>query len=231
MHGVEGQRAYYRAALETLRFVESRRNTRRRFGAEADALWSSFKGDLGTSARIDLMLRDADAEWPGAFGARSVYAIGAVAEDEPFGASWEPLDDVDAEELWRGLAAERVPDTVTTAIEAIASAWGLSLADVDVPPVGPTDSYIVAGPSAVAALIAGFAAGQDLDWSKQVTVIATPPGHRHLAAAGAALVNAAGATVLLTSTDEPAERPHGQSVISDDAAPEDRERAQMLAQG
>lgn len=38
--------SYYRAALTALRFVEARRPTGRRFGAEADALWASFAGGL-----------------------------------------------------------------------------------------------------------------------------------------------------------------------------------------
>ncbi len=58
--------AYCRAALESLLFVEALRPTRRRAGADADATWASFRGDLTTADRIDLLLRDADAEWPGA---------------------------------------------------------------------------------------------------------------------------------------------------------------------
>lgn len=74
-------RAYYRGALTGLRHVEARQPTGRRFGAEADARWASFRGDLTTADRIDLLIRDADAQWPGAFGARSVFARRAVAED------------------------------------------------------------------------------------------------------------------------------------------------------
>lgn len=85
-----------------LRFVESRRATKRRFGPDADATWTAFRDDFGTSARIDLLLRDADTQWPGAFGARSVYGLAAVAEDEAFGAAWMPLDDVDAEDCGGG---------------------------------------------------------------------------------------------------------------------------------
>jgi len=76
--------------LAALRFVQTRRPTKCRFGAEADATWADFRGDLGGAARIDLLLRDADAQWPGAFGARSVYDLAAVAADEAFGATWEP---------------------------------------------------------------------------------------------------------------------------------------------
>ena len=78
MGSAEGQSRYYEAALCALRFVEARRATRRRFGPEADATSTAFRGDFGTSARIDLLLRNADAQWPGAFGARSVYGLASL---------------------------------------------------------------------------------------------------------------------------------------------------------
>lgn len=227
MRGAEGQGAYYRAALQALRFVESRRATGRRFGAEADALWSSFRGDLGTSARIDVLLRDADTEWPGAFGARSVYDLGGVAEDEAFGAAWQPLDDVDAEALWRELRDQEPPSTPADALAAMARAWDLSLGPVEVGAVGPTDGFIVAGPSAIAALVAAFAGGQDLDWSAQVTVVATPPAHRHLAAAAAALVNVTAATRLFAAGQPAPGRPGARVLVSADADPTDRAAAEQ----
>lgn len=94
----EGQSRYYEAALWALRFVESRRATKRRFGPEADATWAAFRGDFGISARIDLLLRDADAQWPGAFGARSVYDLAAVAQGIEFAIS--ALPDTDPYHLW-----------------------------------------------------------------------------------------------------------------------------------
>jgi hypothetical protein len=98
-----------------LRLVEARRATKRRFGPEADATWTAFRGDFGTSARIDLLLRDADAQWSGAFGARSVYDLAAVAQNEAFGGAWMPLDDVDAEELWRRIVAAPTPKSAADA--------------------------------------------------------------------------------------------------------------------
>jgi hypothetical protein len=65
--------------LFALRYLEGRRATGRRFGADADALWSSLQGDLTTANRLDLLIRDADAEWPGGFGARTVFAMRGVA--------------------------------------------------------------------------------------------------------------------------------------------------------
>jgi hypothetical protein len=74
-----------------LKFVEERRPNRRRFGADADALWKGRAGELPPGERLDLLFRDADAEWPGAFGARTASDRGVVPEDEPFGAGREPL--------------------------------------------------------------------------------------------------------------------------------------------
>lgn len=228
VQGVQAQRQFYEAAFRMLQFVEARRPTNRRFGADADARWRSFCGDLGASARIDLLLRDADAEWPGAFGARSVYGLTAVAEDEPFGAQWQPLDDVDAEELWRRLTAEAGPKNIAQAVAAIAAAWELSLTPHTIDPIGPTDRLVIAGPSAIAAVIQAFSQGRDLDWSDQVTVIATPPAHRHLAAAGAALVNATRSTRIVTA-DAPTAG--ARVVVSSDADPADRTVVETHSEG
>ncbi len=103
---------YYRAAIRALRFVENRRPTGRRFGTEADARWAALRGDLATADRVDLLVRDANAEWPGAFGARAVFHLTDVAEDDPFGAHWLPLDPVDGEDLWRSCAADPPPATL-----------------------------------------------------------------------------------------------------------------------
>ena len=59
---LEGTGRYVEGALRLLQFVENRRPTGRRFGADADARWASFRGDLETVDRIELMIRDADAE-------------------------------------------------------------------------------------------------------------------------------------------------------------------------
>ena len=118
---------YYAAAMAALRFIEQRTPTTRRFGPEADARWSAFKGNLETADRIDVLLRDADAQWPAALGARNVFALRAAAEDEAFGVEWEPLDAVAAEDLWRSVSVEPAPQGVAAALAAVAAGWGLSL--------------------------------------------------------------------------------------------------------
>jgi hypothetical protein len=215
-------RAYYAAALAGLRFVEARRPTGRRFGAEADARWKNFAGDLATSDRLDLLLRDADAEWPAAFGARTVFAEPAVAEDDAFGPGWSPLDPVDAEDVWRaGLATE--PRDLDGLLAAWSAAWGLPLAPTPAPVLTTVDRLVVAGPSAIAASMRAFLGRSDLAWSEQVTVVATPPAHRQLAALAAAALNAARPTRLLAHDRAAlvAGGLVGRVLVSTDAAPDD----------
>lgn len=213
----EHQRSrYYAAALRALRFVEERSPTTRRFGSEADARWGAFHGSLTTADRIDLLIRDADAHWPSAFGARTVFALPSAAEEEAFGAIWAPLDPMDAEELWRAVLAESPPRDIGEALRAVAAAWDLSLAPVDVGPLSPNDRWLVTGSSAIASLMQAFAAGSDLDWSAQVLCVATPPAHRQLAALGAAVLQTKRATAFATKGAA------GRRILaSEDASPED----------
>lgn len=229
MERIEGQGRYTEAALWLLQFVEGRRPTGRRFGPDADARWSSFKGDLETVDRIELMIRDADAEWPGAFGARAVYDLQAVAEDEPFGAQWAGLDAVDAEATWRSLRQVAAPATPADTLTAMAKAWGLSLQPFSAASITATDRLVVAGPSAVAATIVAFHATSGLDWSEQVIVIATQPAHRQLATAGSALLNVGKPTRVLAATATPIAPIRGaRLVVSPDAALADRASAERL---
>jgi hypothetical protein len=214
---------YYAAALRALRFVERRSPTTRRFGSEADARWGAFRGNLTTADRLDLLLRDADAHWPAAFGARNVFALRSAAEDDAFGAEWTALDPVAADELWRQVLAEAPPGSAHETLLAAAASWDLKLDAVDVGAIAPTDKLLVAGPSAVAAVIAAFAAGKDLSFVDQVVCVATPPAHRQLAALGAALFNSTTKPSALVSPANagPAARVGRRVVVSNDAAPED----------
>jgi hypothetical protein len=223
--------AYYQAALLGLHFVEARQPTGRRFGAEADARWSRFAGELTTSDRVDLLLRDADAQWPRSFGARSVFDLAAVAEDEAFGAEWEPLPPVLANELWREPVPASTTATIASMLAAVASAWGLALQPFDIGTVAPADRILLAGPSAIAAAVAAFAAGRDLDWSDQVVCVATPPAHRQLAALAGALLNSGKGTVLRSAATPGPKAPGYSPRPSADASPEDLTAARALVGG
>jgi hypothetical protein len=224
--------AYYRASLTLLKHVESRQPTSRRFGGEADALWSQFRGHLTTADRITTLLRDADAQWPGGFGARSIFQLRGVAEDDAFGSQWQPLDGVDAEDIWREFSVGTLGSTQAT-LQALASVWKFSLAPISVDNVDATEHLVVAGPSAVAALIQAFDGRSDLNWADQVTAIASLPAHRHLALAAAALLNLTRAPLVL-SADQDAGLVRSTTkprlFISADASEADAVKARALAE-
>ncbi len=225
-------RAFYAAALSGLRALERRLPTDRRFGDNADARWQSFRGDLTTADRLDLLIRDADAQWPGSFGARTAFAMRAVSEDDPFGSGWSPLDPVDAEELWRSELAKSAPKSIGDGLNAVAAAWGLKPKTAQVGPVDAAQKLLLAGPGSIIGAAAVFAEGSDLDWADQVICVATPPGHRQLAAVVAALLNSSRRCTILG-----AKAPQGEDkvefggrtlVVSDDADPADAELARRL---
>lgn len=169
-----------------------------------------------------------DAEWPGAVGARTIFGLKAVAEDETFGADWAPLDPVDAEELWRGLPEP--PTTIGAALTACAEAWGLELTPAKMITITPSDKLVVAGPGATASLIAAFAEGRDLDWTDQVVCVATPPAHRQIAAMAGVLLNATKPVTLVSSTSTATFGPGRRFIVSGDAAPGDEAKARALAE-
>jgi len=221
---------YYDAALRVLAYVEQRRPSGRRFGPDADARWAAFRGAMSASERIDLLLRDADTEWPTSFGGRTLYDISGLADDESFGPSWPSLDPVDAEEIWRRHASLSPLTSPREALLALASAWELRL-ELAPPAVAPTDRLLAVGPSAIASCVLAFAEGSALDWSQQVSVIATPPAHRHLAVAAAAILNAPRATLLLSSASPAPDLRGATLVASPDADAADRARADGLLRG
>lgn len=168
------RRLFYTAALTGLRFVD-RRTGQRRFGEDADARWLPFAGDLHLADRLDLLLRDADAQWPGAFGARTVFDLPEVAEDDAFGADWQPLDDEDARELWRDITAQPPPDDLAALVRRLFGVWETPFEPVPLPELTPTSRWLLFTPDAVASALLAFAAGSDLAWSDQVVIAVHSP--------------------------------------------------------
>lgn len=212
---------YYHAAFACLKHVEARRPTRRRFGPDADARWKAFKGHLTASDRIDLLLRDANAEWPGAFGAREVFGWQSAAEDEPFGAAWRSLDPIDGEALWSELAAQPGVSAPAEVLDAMARVWGLSLKRLDLPAPDPAEKLWVVGPSAVAALALAFVGRSDLSWADQVTSVATLPAHRQIALAAGAVVDSHRPAQVLAAESVGSLPSNARVITSEDASAED----------
>ena len=225
--------SYYHAALTGLRYLEHRAPTGRRFGRDADLLWGTFRGHLADVDRIDLLLRDADAEWPGALGARRVFDLRGVPEDDAFGKDWAPLDPIAGADLWRAIGAEPPPPDLASALTRLASIWGRALAPCEHDPIAPSTRLVVAGPSAVAALARAFEGRSELDWADQVAVVASDPGVRQLAAFCAAALNVTKPAILLSAVDpeaSPALRGRALLVSEDaDAADAAYARAQVGA--
>jgi hypothetical protein len=227
--------AYYDAALGLLRFVEQRSPTARRFGAEADALWRSFAGDLDVGDRIELLLRDADRQWAGAFAARAVFARRSAHEQDAFGSTWTRLSSGEARSLWSSALAGPPP---ADAIAAILRSWKLEPAPFEVPKLRPSSRIAIAGLAAIAACLRQFLANPDLSWPNQVVVVAADPGPRQLAAAAVALLDQTQPTTLIHPEQfSPAQREvvHArlgaslESIISPDATAGEREVVTALA--
>ena len=226
----DGDRAaFYGASLAALRFCDARDARSRRFGPEADSAWLGFAGDMGASERIDLLLRDADVQWPQAFAPRLVFGLAGLADDEPFGAAWAGLEPALAEDLWQTISTAPPTKDVAELINTAAGAWGHTLVPVPVPELTSTTRLIVAGASAIAATARSFAQSSTVAWSDQVLVIAGRPFERHLAALMAPLLGANHPTNIVRPRESPA-RPFGRalSVVSSDADPEARAWAEQL---
>lgn len=214
---------YYRNALRLLRFAEERSPTQRRFGANADALWRDFAGGLKTADRIDVLLRDADTEWPGGFGARAVFGLRAVAEDDAFGAQWSSLEPIDGERVWKDVTqVEAVASSLDAILDQLAAAWELRPAPHELPRLTAGARLVIGGAGAIAAALRAFAGNADLNWPQQIVVVADHPAERQLAAAAAVLLNTTRPTVLRTSVDRGAPLVGHIPQVSSDATPEVR---------
>ncbi len=237
----EAQRgAYYRGALTLLRFVEQRTPSARRFGPEADALWRSFAGDLDTGDRIELLLRDADRQWPAAFGARAVFALRAAYEADAFGADWARLPRGEAEALWKQTSRARGPVAADSAaaLERLLAVWELAPAAFELPKIGPSSRLVVCGAGAVVASLRRFLADADLSWSDQVVIVADAPAVRQISAAAPALADRSDASLLLSGAEPSPEAQQRalaklgatpELLASPDASPAERELATRLS--
>ena len=185
-----------------LAMVETRRPTGRRFGAEAEARWSSFAGHLDARDRIDILVRDADLEWPGALGARRVFGLDGVADDDAFGAGWEGVAPAVASEVLRAHSTRSFSDVAGWLDAAfVARRRPRSSVEFDRSAALPNARFVAVGASAVAELLLAFEGRTDLDFGQQVAVVADDAFARQLAAA-APVVLASGTPAMLVGSHE-----------------------------
>lgn len=93
-----------------------------------------------------MIIRDANAQSPAAFGARTVFDRSAVAEDEPFGIGFGHLDPVDAEEMRREQLKTLPAADAGALLTAVAAAWGLRLGSHDCGAVGAAEKLTCGRP-------------------------------------------------------------------------------------
>ncbi len=185
--------AFYAAAIAGLQTLDARE--RRRFGPDADARWSTFKGALTEADRVDLLLRDAAVTWGAAFSPAEVFDLFGLAPDEPFGPDWQPVSAAFAR---RSLTA----GASTTTAADLAQLLGVRVVPVTVPPLSASTRLAVAGGAALVAVAEAFAKQPGLSWPAQVLAVATTPAHRQLAALLAIVVNAPARTRLTRPADD-----------------------------
>lgn len=217
MIGSQLAESYYRAAVGGLHALERREGRGMRFGPEADARWARFQGKLHEGDRLQLLLRDASIPWGIAFAGASIFRLPAIARDEPFGPAWPQPSPRQAQKY-----LAEIPGTLAQC----AAALGIEAGAVDVPELAPTTQLVVAGGAAVLALAEAFDGREELDWQRQVTVIADSPGPRQLAGLVSVFLGAVGPCAVLTSDEETGPL-RGARVISPDAAPACAARARI----
>lgn len=186
---------FYAAAVAGLRALERREGSARRFGADANTRWTSFKGALNDADRIDFLLRDAAVTWGVGFSPAETFGLFGLAPDEPFGPDWQPLSTA---------AARRYLDTDEALVspEELGKLMNVAGGPVRLPAITASTRLAVAGGAALVAVARIFGERSDLSWSDQVLAVATKPVHRQLAGLLAVLTGAAARTRLIRPGDD-----------------------------
>lgn len=187
-------RAFYSAGALALRALDRRSTATPRFGPDADAEWSLFRGELHDGDRLDLLVRDAAVAHPATFAPRVVFSLDGLSDDEAFGPEWPGVPAPHAAAALRqaAAAAEAQPDAW---LRRIAQAWSLEV--VEAPPsataalksVLPSTRLLTAGAGSVLALARHFAGRTDLDLGDQVAFFSASPAERQLFGAAVALLD------------------------------------------
>lgn len=192
---VQGRDAFYAAAVAGLRALDGRERSPRRFGADADTRWASFKGALTESDRIDFLLRDAAVTWGAAFSPAEAFGLFGLAPDEPFGPDWQTLGSTAARRYLDG------PGQVVSPAD-LGILLGVVAHPVTIPTLSVSTRLAVAGGAALVAVAQVFVAQPELSWSDQLLAVATTPANRQLAALLAIVTGSAARTRLSRPSDD-----------------------------
>lgn len=227
LHSNRDREQFYAAAVVGLRALDARERAPRRFGRDADARWEQFRGSLGPSDRLDILLRDAAGTWGSAFSPAQSFGAFGLADDEPFGPDWRSLSDERANRLLLDSGSD---------LAALASALNVPTASLALPSISSATHVVAAGAQAVFALGSHFSSRPELAWSEQVVVVATTPTVRQLAGLVAVILGAQRRTVLVRPSEDPtgvlraAGFPNVDvAVVSADADPESARFARATA--
>ncbi|MEP6651905.1 MAG: hypothetical protein ABJA82_01015 [Myxococcales bacterium] len=180
---------FYRAGVLGMRALQDLGQGTRRFSADADARWKAFRGDLGDSDRLDLLIRDAAAVHPVAFSPALVFGLGDLAADEPFGPGWGPLAPSEAGPVLREAATTAAAPATSrsSALGKITEMLGLVPKPIDVSAVGPASRIVAAGAGAILALAEHMAGRADTDFGDQILLVTDLAAERQLFGIASAL--------------------------------------------
>jgi len=215
---------FYGASTFALRALDGASGLR--FGADADARWRLFRGELEDTDRLDLLLRDAAVAHPGGFAARIVFDLEGLADDEPFGPDWPGIDASSATAMLRDASARQ-----RVQLGELASIWGISpqkLPKVGLDAITPATRIVAAGPGAILALADHFAAQSGFDLGDQVTFIGDGPAPRHLFGLAVALLGGTNQARTLNSGSSKASGRIDRVLVSDDATADEKRAAEAL---
>lgn len=228
---------FYEAAFVGLKALDARADVARRFGPNADARWSLFKGEMKERDRLDLLIRDAAANHPAAFAPRRVFLLDGLAEDEPFGPEWPGPDAALSLQLWRD-SHTPAPSTPGAVLQAAARAWRLMpqpLAREVLAEIAPATRILTSGAGAVLSLAAYFEGRADLDLADQVLLVTDSPAERQLFGMAVMLLgsNRPVRQLLPSASAEQARAQQfpraGRMLVSDDVPPARRDAVAVLA--
>jgi hypothetical protein len=227
---------FYVAAMLGLGALEARAAAPRRFGADADARWNSFRGGLQDWHRVELLVRDAAVRSPAGFAPRVVFDLPALADDEPCGPDWPAPSPTNAAALLRTAQSEnRDP---LAALAAAAEAWGLHPASVTsaaMTGIAPATRLLIAGSGAVLAAASVFIARPELDLADQSVLLADDPGTRQLFGLAIALLDSRRPPRVARTTASAEDVPAlgmasaDRLLVGDDLAPDVKARVSALA--